>query len=180
MVKIIIGNKSDEPTEQRKPPLSVSIYMLMGYVYRGDMHASKRALLIAAEYIRAGNAMPQELANWIADGIDNAILNPERINPKKPDCGSALLVALNLQSNNRRQVSAAPWDIFNYCSQLMSGTRFNQKKERIFYKQTEALKITARKFSISLSTARTLYKEGEQASKEAAELLAEITLPNIP
>lgn len=163
-----------------KHPLSLSVYMLMGHVGRRNLQASKKALLIAADYIRSGDPMPKELAGWLADAIDDAILKPEKIIPQKPNCGDALLVALNLKSNNRRQVTAAPWAIFEYCNQLMGGTRLNAKKERIFYKQTEALKITAKEFSISLSTARNLYKEGEQAHRDAIEALDKITPPYEP
>lgn len=170
-----MSRKTDVFTAKSKHPLNLGVYRLMGYVGRHNLSASKKALLIAADYIRSGDPMPKELADWLADAIDDAILKPEKLIPEKTNCGDALLVALNLKSNNRRQVQAAPWDVFEHCNQLMRGTKLNAKKERIFYKQTEALRITAKRFAISLSTARNLYKDGEQANKDAIKFLEENT-----
>lgn len=175
-----MSRRTDVFTAKSKHPLNLGVYRLMGYVGRHDLKASKTALLIAADYIRSGDPMPKELADWLADALEDAILKPEKIIPQKSNCGDALLVALNLKSNNRRQVEAAPWDVFEYCNQLMRGTKLNGEKKQIFYKQTEALRITAHKFSISLSTARTLYKEGEQAHRDAIKFLEETTPPNTP
>lgn len=130
-----------------------------------------QALLLAAEYIRKGEPLPDPLADYMADGIEQAMRNPARHDPYNMDRGRALLVTLNLEAKNRRPSKIQGYGIregvysvctdnqvFLYMESLMHG---DEKKS-----QNAASKLAAEKFDISESTAKRLYRKGRKESEE--------------
>jgi hypothetical protein len=61
-----------------------------------DHDAARDALLIAAEYIRRGEALPGNLADHIAGAIEAAMVKPQKVRAK------ALTDKLHLTANNRK------------------------------------------------------------------------------
>lgn len=71
-----------------------------------DPSAASEALLIAASYIRRGEALPGNLAQFLVEAIEAAMLKPEKFRAK------ALTDELNLTGNARRP--ADDWATIGY------------------------------------------------------------------
>ena len=71
------------------------------------------ALRIAAEYLRRREALPDNLADWLADAIEASMGKPDKEN------GRALLLELGLTAANRRP--AADWiEVSTHWDRLVS------------------------------------------------------------
>lgn len=120
-----------------------------------SQEASKDLLLEIAAILGEGQPLPVGVSEWLASAIEGALNHPENYTHKSDsscDIGQALLVALGLRNNNRRQgadrVSVWSW---------MQGLIDNEKCS-----QNHAAKEAERKFGIGASTAHRYYRECEK------------------
>lgn len=147
------------------PPFSLKAFDLVNRA-PSDPGAAAEALLMAAELIRRGERLPVELATLLADGIETAMRNPARHDPYNADRGRALLVALHLESNNRRPAKADGYTVHNYMMWLMDGGIDAEGPPQKGISQNDAAKRAADEFDISVSTAKRLYREWDKKHKE--------------
>ena len=116
---------------------------------------AKAALLLAAQYMRAGEPLPMGVAEWLAGAIEVAIRNPARLNPANTNGGNsarALAVALGRAANNRRPAHlkhGTGYDVGQFMAELIE-----QGKG-----QNKAAQRAIEEFNISESTAKRLYRE---------------------
>lgn len=61
-----------------------------------DPDAAAQVLMLAAEYLRAGELMPMELVEHLANAFESAALKPQKLR------GKQLALELNLTASNRR------------------------------------------------------------------------------
>lgn len=131
-----------------------------------DPEAAVEALLMSAKYIRNGEPLPDDLANFLADGIETAMKNPARYDPHNADRGRALLVALHLGANNKRTAKADGYTVYNYMFWLVDGGIDDDGAPLKGISQNDAAQLAAKKFDISVSTAKRLYRKWENIEKE--------------
>lgn len=101
-----------------------------------DPEMAAECLLRAAKYLRSRSPMPSDLANYLADAFEAAMLKPVEMR------GRALALELHLTALNRRPVNVDPDWLGEYLD--MS--------------ETKAKKLIATEFGISQSTALRLLK----------------------
>lgn len=113
-----------------------------------DPGAATEVLRIAAGYLRRGEPLPANLADYLADAIEAAMAKPAEHRL------SALGLELNLTASNRRP--AAHWvDIAHRCEELQDGTR-----------STDAVaNDVAAEFGIGVSTAKRYWQAFRNAKK---------------
>ena len=104
-----------------------------------DAEKAAECLLIAAGYLRSCKPMPSDLARYLADAIEAAVLKPAEHRAK------ALALELNLMALNRRPLNIDPDWLFDYLG--MS--------------ETEAKKQIAAEYKISQSKALQLIKHAK-------------------
>jgi len=107
-----------------------------------DPQGAADALLVAAEYMRAGQALPDNLARFMADAIDGSMRKPRELRAKY------LLSELKLTVGNRP--AAGDW--------LEIGATFDDLIESGI-SQNAASDQVAADFNISQSTAVRMWKK---------------------
>lgn len=113
---------------------------------------AKELLLEIAEILGEGQPLPIGVSEWLACAIEGALNYPENYTHKSDsncDVGQALLTALGLRNNNRRQ-GADRVQVWSY----MQGAMDNDN-----YSQNQAAEEAAEKFDISKTTAHRYYRE---------------------
>lgn len=114
-----------------------------------DPEAAASALLLAAEYLRAGEPVPDNLADWLAGALESAALKPAAAR------AGALARELHLTAGNRRPVACwlevgGAFDLL-----VLDGKSQNAAKAEI-----------ARRFGIDESTAVRYWRQHCKAREE--------------
>ena len=132
----------------------------------GCSEAASELLLMAAEYIREGEPLPDNLRVYISEALEGAINNPERYDPYNANTGEALLIGLNLKRINRPTVGIDPLAVCAFMHNQMTGVANQSSKitvvcdgEQIEVSQSEAAREAAEHFGISESTAKRYFRE---------------------
>ena len=112
-----------------------------------DPDAAAEALLIAAEYLRAGTPPPRDLADHLAGAIEASMRKP------RDKRGAALLLELKLTARNRRP--AADW--------FAVGAAFERLVDDEALTDSTAKMKVAQDFHISESTALAYVKAYRKA-----------------
>lgn len=127
-----------------------------------DPEQAAEVLRLAAAYMRRGEALPYNLAEYLASAIEASMGKPESHR------GGALLEELNLKARNRRP--AACWQEVGEFMFWRTGFNFPDKKHT---SQNTAATEAAVKFGISESTATRCYRrfvdDMEMEAKDQAE-----------
>lgn len=145
---------------------------------KGDTKAAEQLLLMAAEYLRGGEIMPSNLADYLANAFEVAVNNPARRAPNTAATGDALLTALHLKHQNRPKTGVNPFSVcalmfdemLYYCScEAENKDKCRCAKKKIVIEgdgvsidvspanMTQAAKLAAQEFGISESTAKRYY-----------------------
>ena len=131
--------------------------------------AANDLLLMAAEYIREGEPLPDNLRAYISEALEGAISNPEKYDPYNANTGEALLIGLNLKRVNRPTAGIDPFAVCAFMYEQMRGAA-NQPKTVIVVcdgkqvdvgqgSQSKAAREAAEHFGISESTAKRYFRE---------------------
>lgn len=147
---------------------------------KGDVAAAEQLLLMAAKYLRSGETMPSNLADYLASAFEVAVNNPARKAPNTAVTGDALLTALCLKYQNRPKTGVNPFAVCALMSDAMlylcTCEPENMDKCRCAKRKTaiegdvtridvsparmaQAARLAAREFGISESTAKRYYLE---------------------
>lgn len=105
--------------------------------------AAAQALLFAAEYLRAGEALPVDLIDYLAGAIEAAMVKPAASR------GRALLNELKLTAQNRRPVDADWYAV---------GQRFDELMRAKQSRNASASQVGV-EFGIGESTAKRLWRK---------------------
>ena len=134
------------------PKFDADAVTLLG-LSAADGDAAAKALLLAAKYLRRGEALPEDLARHLADAFEASMIKDEKHR------GPELLLELHLAARNRRPAKVAWFDL---------GRRFDELT-RQGNSPSEASAQAAVEFQISESTAKRLWKkyESEMAAYRA-------------
>ena len=118
-----------------------------------DPQGAADLLLLAAEYIRSGEPLPSQLADYLAGAIEASMGKP----PEHRN--AAFLAELRLTNGNRR--AAADWFEVGMAFDALidSGLSQNQAKAQI-----------AAEMDVSESTAVRMYKQWINANEEASQI----------
>lgn len=117
--------------------------------------AAAEVLLLAAEYIRAKEPLPDDLAEHLAGAIEASMVKPERLR------GKALLRELNLQIGNRRKADVDWYQLGMAFEKLVDAN----------LKEGPAASQIAVDFNTSESTAKRLWKKYKSALKAHQEAI---------
>lgn len=121
-----------------------------------SQEAAKDLLLEIAEILGEGQPLPIGVSEWLACAIEGALNHPENYTHKSDlncDIGQALLTALGLRNNNRRQ-GADRVEVWSYMKGVMDNDNCSQN---------QAAEGAAGKFGIGKTTAHTCYRECEKS-----------------
>lgn len=108
---------------------------------KADPDAAAKALEIAAEYLRAREPLPHDLADWLADAFESAAAKPPE------NRADMLAMELLLRSLNRRPARADWIDV----GQFVDDHPAESERQRLLAACTA--------FNISETTARRLLKQ---------------------
>lgn len=132
-----------------------------------DADCAARVLVIAADYLRRREPLPDNLAKYLADAIDYSMDKP------KKDRANTLALKLNLIAKNRRPKDW--YEIGEFVENLLSDSNSmetgshssaSQKTKPVRETVETALEKASEKFKVSVSTAKRNLRKYREAHEE--------------
>lgn len=120
-----------------------------------SQEVAKDLLLEIANILGEGQPLPIGVSEWLACAIEGAIKQPENYTHKTDsncNVGQALLTALGLRNNNRRQ-GADRIEVWSYMKGVMDNDNCSQNQASEYAKE---------RFGIGETTAHRYYRECER------------------